>query len=160
MHKNINLFHDTTYIKYIKVVKVKFNLPLDKVQKIKDFHFDINIAQSVKPITDIQDQFYILKSIDIKIIGKLGENESEHELAEFGMEYAFTYNNVNNFISFSGGSIIVDEELTEWLDNIVLSTTRGTMYSELRGSYIDDIYFPLIKPADLKLHRPVKLSHV
>lgn len=147
--ETMDKFHESTRIDDIKIVRKSFNLPLHKVHNAKNFHFEINIKDSVNNDEKDSKVFYIIKNIGIKILAKVAETETE--FAEFEMVYTFSFNNENDFISMSGNSIILNEELAEWLDNVVLSTTRGAMYSELRGSYIDEVIFPLIKPKDLKI---------
>ncbi len=148
MH-SIDILHDHTKLIDIKIIKKCYGLPLDKVQNAKSFHFDISIEDTVNLDTEDQNTFYILKSINIKVLEKVKDNEIE--FVDFGMVYTFNFDGFQNLVSISGNSIIIDDQLSEWLDNVVLSSTRGAMYSELRGSYIDGLVFPLIKPKDLKL---------
>jgi hypothetical protein len=150
MPDHTNIFHDYTILEDIRLIKKSFTLPLDKVQEVTQYHFEINIADSLDRDEEQTGKiFFINKSIDIKVLGEK-EGEEGVEFGSFGLEYTFKVNNEKEFITFPNDSYKMKEDFDEWLDNVILATTRGYMYSEFRGTYIDNVVFPLMKPSELR----------
>lgn len=149
MTENVIRFHSITYLEDINIFKKNFNFPLDKIKNIKEYSFQISIRNGVTAQADNNTIFYINKNIDIKVIGE--SNSKQDEFAEFSIAYIFKFINEKDFVSSTKTSIKINEELSEWLDNVVLSTTRGIMYSEFRGTYFNEIIFPIILPKDLQV---------
>ena len=84
----------------------------------------------------------LIKSADIQLLS--GE---VHKLAEFGYEFNFTIDGLDNYISYkSHNSFEIEKELDLWLNNIVIATSRGIIYTEFQGTPLDDLILPLTNP--------------
>jgi hypothetical protein len=87
----------------------------------------------------------LVKSADIQLLA--GE---ANKLAEFGYEFNFTIDGLDNYTSFvSRNTFEIEKELDLWLNNVVIATSRGIIYTELQGTPLDDLILPLTNP-DLK----------
>ena len=84
----------------------------------------------------------LIKSANIQLLS--GEN---NKLAEFGYEFNFTIDGLDHYISFrSHNTFDIEKELDLWLNNIVIATSRGIIYTELQGTPLDDLILPLTNP--------------
>lgn len=84
----------------------------------------------------------LIKSTGIEILtGKA------NKLAEFGYEFNFTIDGLDNYTSFlSRNTFEIEKELNLWLNSVVIATSRGIIYTELQGTPLDDLILPLTNP--------------
>lgn len=140
-------FHRTTVFEDAKIVKKNFLQPLNMVNRISEVHCNIRIRERVTPMPKEQDAFYISKEVEVDIV----DNE-DLKIAEIEIIFTFRFSNVENYIEMlSPSSVRLDPLLSEWLDNIVLATTRGVMISEFRGTYVGEIILPLVTPGEVAM---------
>jgi len=84
----------------------------------------------------------IIKSADIQLL-----SGDVNKLAEFGYEFNFTIDGLDDYISLqSHNTFEIEKELDVWLNNIVIATSRGIIYTELQGTPLDDLILPLTNP--------------
>jgi hypothetical protein len=119
----------------------------------RNFHFSDGIILnpeetrfniSIDTLIDLSSED-LVKSADIQLL--TGE---ANKLAEFGYEFNFTIDGLDNYTSFvSRNTFEIEKELDLWLNNVVIATSRGIIYTELQGTPLDDLILPLTNP-DLK----------
>jgi hypothetical protein len=140
------IFHAQTSFEDIQIVKKNFDLPLDRAKKVTNIHSSIKIAERLIHIGGSTDSFYVIKDVSIAILG----NVDDFEIKVADISFVFTLKFNNEKLKFiDANSKRVESSLSEWLDNVVLATARGIMYSEFRGTYVGNIILPIIKPGDL-----------
>jgi len=84
----------------------------------------------------------IIKSADIQLL-----SGDVNKLAEFGYEFNFTIDGLDDYISLqSHNTFEIEKELDVWLNNIIIATSRGIIYTELQGTPLDDLILPLTNP--------------
>lgn len=141
-------FHESTIFEEIKIVKKNFFQPLHEVNSVPEIHCDIGILEKVTKIPDGINAYYVTKEVEVNILGSVDGKESL--IAETLIIFTFRFANTGNFIEIlSAESVKIKPTLSEWLDNIVLATTRGVMFSEFRGTYVGKIILPLITPSQI-----------
>ena len=124
---------------------------LSRIVRLKrNFHFSdgINLSAdetrfniSIDTLIDLSSE-NLIKSTDIELL--TGE---ENKLAEFGYEFTFTIDGLDNYTSFlSRNTFEIENELNLWLNNVVIATSRGIIYTELQGTPLDDLILPLTNP--------------
>jgi len=130
-----DMLHSVTVIKEINILKKNFSFSLDEMHTSKDLSFEFNIEDGI----NIENNL-LSKIIDVHVLG----NRKKEPLADLRILYSFSVKNVSDFVIKKDENMIVDPSLNDWLDNIVLATTRGIMYSEFRGTYVDNVILPII----------------
>jgi hypothetical protein len=88
----------------------------------------------------------VTKDIHVRIAGP---NQSEEKIAEYHLLFYFQVTGLSKYTSATEKPGL-DPDFNGWLSNIVLATTRGIMYADLRGTFLDQALLPLINPAILK----------
>jgi hypothetical protein len=139
------ILHDIAKLLEINIVNKSFFVPLNQIQSITKFHFDISINDSI--FLEDDGHYMTLKTIQILVLG-----DSDAKLANFNIIYSFQIESDSGFIIEHRETYEIKESLNEWLENIVLATTRGIMFSELKGTFLQSAILPLIRPSDLKSH--------
>lgn len=80
-------------------------------------------------------------------------NDEEEEIgleAEYGLEFHFVVENLNEFIEKEEDNLIrLKGALTPTLAGIAYSTARGVIWEKLSGTYFSHIVLPVINPNDL-----------
>jgi len=136
-------FHEGTTLHDIKLVSRRFSLPrLDQpVSNTDHYRFKVTIGIIIhKPDNEV------IKEIHVKIVSQ--ENEKE-TFAEYQVLFYFHINQLEKFLSDKDQSGL-QSDFDGWLSNVVLATTRGIMYTDLRGTFLDRALLPLISPDMLK----------
>jgi hypothetical protein len=116
----------------------------------RNFHFSDGIILcseetrfniSIDTLIDLPNET-LIKSADIQLL--TGE---ANKLAEFGYEFNFSIDGLDNYTSFvSRNTFEIEKELDLWLNNVVIATSRGIIYTELQGTPLDDLILPLTNP--------------
>jgi hypothetical protein len=116
----------------------------------RNFHFSDGIILcaeetrfniSIDTLIDLPNET-LIKSADIQLL--TGE---ANKLAEFGYEFSFSIDGLDNYTSFvSRNTFEIEKELDLWLNNVVIATSRGIIYTELQGTPLDDLILPLTNP--------------
>jgi hypothetical protein len=116
----------------------------------RNFHFSDSIILcseetrfniSIDTLIDLPNET-LIKSADIQLL--TGE---ANKLAEFGYEFNFSIDGLDNYTSFvSRNTFEIEKELDLWLNNVVIATSRGIIYTELQGTPLDDLILPLTNP--------------
>jgi len=138
MEIDFDELHQITSLQEINILAKNFNLELHEAESLTVAEFDINVVDSIVPATKYDS---IIKVIEVVILGNNGKN-----FANVKIMYTFEVKKENSYLTLKEGEYRIDPRLNHWLDNIVIATTRGIMFSEFRGTFLDKILLPLIKP--------------
>jgi len=131
----------TFKLKSIEILDVYLKHPKQAINEIKNFNFNINVEQKVNNENKI-----IIVIIDIKIV-------SDDKLINFGSIKTGSIYEIENFDDFINKETNIAEfpgNILISLNSISLSTTRGMMYSQFRGTYLHNAYLPIIDPKTLQ----------
>ncbi len=143
---NYDHFHDLTTIGEIVIVKKNFNFPLNNpLDFTKETYFDIEIRDTIEEDVENQNVYSVIKNISVIV-----KDSQDLDLANIGILYSFNLSNEEKFISKTETGFEMNSDFSEWLDHIIIATTRGIMYSEFRGTFVVDTLLPLIRPRTLK----------
>lgn len=111
----------------------KSEFDIDSEDEIK---FNLNVKYKVAPDIDL---IYVQNNIEAKHNGKT--------LATMEVHVVFQINNLKRFVTDNNQSTI-PKELLITFNSITISTTRGIWYSQMKGTYLEKILIPLVKPAN------------
>jgi hypothetical protein len=131
------VLHRITSLTRIVRLKRNFHFSDGIILSADETRFNISIDTLIDLPTET-----LIKSTNIELL--TGE---ANKLAEFGHEFNFTIDGLHNYTSFlSRNTFEVENELNLWLNNVVIATSRGIIYTELQGTPLDDLILPLTNP--------------
>lgn len=145
--ENYDHFHEITILNEVTIISKNFNYPLNTDKTINATNFDLSITDFI--YTEGKKNF-INKTIDVVILG----NEIKNILANISVLFSFDIKSSSKYIHKHLNTFTIDAEINSWLDDIVLATTRGIMYSEFRGTFLTNAILPIIKSSILKHKEP------
>lgn len=109
--------------------------PLDPAQPV---HFNIGMEHRF----DIPNKVVFVASM-VNIIDKPDDGVV---LAKMVSSCNFLVDNLNDFIDADTGKVQFPEQIIVTLNSIAISTTRGILYSELKGTYLHGALLPVLDP--------------
>lgn len=124
-------------LKGIELLKVQFNHPEKVIPNDTIFKFDISLEQRY----NIEKQL-IFVVVTIKIL-------MDETLEVGSMKINYIYNLSNFTTLIKNGKIDIPTEIAQTLNSISISTTRGVLYSELKGTFLHQSILPLINPSTM-----------
>lgn len=111
------------------------------------FLFDLRVEVKI-----LAEHKIVILFVTVKIRG--GDDSSE--LANIGVSCLFEIDDFEKHISLNEqGLYIVPPMLETVLRPIAISTARGVMYSELRGTYLNNAIMPIVEMTSLKTEKPL-----
>ena len=128
-------------IRSIQLMESFLAEPVDHSKPISDFSFDIRTELK---INDEHQWFMIITDIKVRkkdqddVLGKV-KTQCVYHIDQFADITA----------KGSDGKIKIPKQLTDTLNSISLSTTRGIMFSAFRGTYLHHAVLPVIDPTKL-----------
>ncbi|MBS1690111.1 MAG: hypothetical protein JSS96_15380 [Bacteroidetes bacterium] len=125
-------------LKRIDLIEKSLNIFNRKEKKI-DYDFGIGIQIMPNP-TDNQS-FHIMS---VKIFPKGQEREI---IATFRLGFIFEIFDLENIAITNEIGITLPENLLNLLNAVAIGTMRGVIFSELRGTQIDDAILPVLDPS-------------
>lgn len=132
--------HDEFHIRDIVIQRKNFNLPVQALEFISKGETECNLSIRTSGI-ESGENYVIFKTVIV-----IFHNERVPNLAEFKIVYTFETSKDSKHLVENGNSYTILPFANEFLDHIIIATTRGIMYSELRGTYLDKTILPLTKP--------------
>src|SRR5688572_23439090 len=140
--KALSELHKTTVLTNISINKRNMNVPLDITAQVNELSYNVNIEDHI-----ILNENKVVKDIFIKLVDNF-----ENTLAELDVIFTFKVVALKTKIKQdTKRKYLIPDLLDEWLNNIVIATSRGILYSEFRGTFVDNAILPFIDPDDLKL---------
>ena len=100
------------------------------------FSFEIKVEVKVQLSMKL-----VIPHITVQII----DDETKKELAEFVIDYLFEVEDFDKVIvKNTHGLYVIPELLENIIKPVSVSTTRGIIYSELRGTYLHSAVMPVV----------------
>lgn len=84
--------------------------------------------------------------IDIKLEGKDSDDKELGVKADYGLEFHFIVENLNEFVEEKDGEKLVNGQLGATLLGIAFSTARGIVLERTQATYFDGVILPVIDP--------------
>lgn len=124
----------------IELFEVELRPPKQPLPADADFEFDIGGGHQFYP-----DKKLIIAHTDVTIRLK----NRDEKLGRIGTAVFFEVSNWDELISIEDGKVDVPSSFLTVLNSIAYSTTRGMLYMQLRGTYLQNAHLPVIDPANL-----------
>ena len=126
-------------LKKMNLLDVKLNQPEQPLPDNTKFNFNLNIAYNVnenKEIANIITTVQVFHQDNKTLLGSIKSN------------CAIFIQNLANYID-ENKKISLPDELITSLNSLAISTTRGMMFSEFRGTFLHDAVLPLLNPKNV-----------
>lgn len=125
-------------LKGIEILNINFSHPQKQSESETAFTFDISIEHRIKP-----DDGLILVACTVGILNEL----DREEIGKITTLCVYEVEGLNGFVDNQAQQVDLPEHLATAINSISLSTTRGIMYSNFKGTILDKAYLPIISPA-------------
>jgi hypothetical protein len=124
-------------LRAIELLDFNLNHPGHLLQELSTFHFDLNIEHKINT-----DKKVIFVVNDIQIL-----NESRtFNLGSIKVNCAFEIENLMDFVDSKKNTLNLPDQISNMLNSITISTTRGIMFSQFKGTFLHNAYLPVIDP--------------
>lgn len=107
-----------------------------------EVNFDINSENSLDITTNV---ITIIVNVSTYLITR-----PKSELAKIRIVYKFDIHDLQNIVTIEDDKIGLPTSVIDILHSIAVSTTRGAMLVELKGTYLEKLYLPVIDPTLLR----------
>ncbi len=130
--QELQLSFQLTNIEIIDFCLIPCSLEL---MDLKIFNFNINIEQRIAQ--EIQNVF-VITTIDI-----IHEDKTT-KLGSIKVNCIFNIANMSDFIDKAKNTVLFPDSVVSTLNSISLSTTRGVMFGQFKGTFLHNAILPLI----------------
>ncbi len=129
-------------IKNIEILEVDLVFPGPIVKDIKTYHYNINLQHRIN-----QENKLIFVDTAIEII----HQDKKTKLGFLKATCVYLVENLLDLKSASNEKMFdLPEVFVTTLNSISISTTRGIMFSQFRGTYLHNAVLPIIDPKGFK----------
>lgn len=128
-------------IKTIELVDFKLNQLTKALPEQTTFHFNINLEQIINNEVKL---VIVVASVEI-----MNDNMSE-QLGFLKGSCIFEVINFNDFLIDSNGQVTFPESAVITFNSITLSTIRGLMFAQFRGTHLHNAILPVLDPTSFK----------
>jgi hypothetical protein len=124
-------------LKGIELITINLNQPQIPLSQERGYNFNINIEQRI----NLEEKLIIVTtSIDL-----IHEADTQCH-ASIKTSCIFLVENLQDFNSAINNQINLPNQFIVTLNSISLSTTRGIMFSQFKGTFMHNVFLPIIDP--------------
>ena len=133
-------------IKNIEILDINLNSPGQIVKEIKTYHYNINIQHRIN-----ENNRLIFVDTSIEVL----HQDKKTKMGFLKVTCVYFVENLLDFKS-SGDNKLFDlpDTFVNTINTISISTTRGIMFSQFRGTYLHNAILPIIDPIGFKADNP------
>jgi hypothetical protein len=129
-------------IKNIKILDINLAFPSTSNPENKIFHYNINLQHRISA----HDK---LISVDISV--EIINQDKTLKLGSLKATCIYFVESLSDFKSNAKGQLFdLPEAFVSTLNSISISTTRGIMFSQFRGTHLHNAILPIIDPSGFK----------
>ncbi len=126
-------------LKAIELVEVRIE-PVLTEEKPKEFHFNLSLEHRLVP-----EQKLIVNMVEITVYG----DDKKNILGSVKTAYSYLVNNFDDFVSKEKDKADIPENFLTLLNSVSISTTRGILFSQFRGTRLHSAILPILDPSTL-----------
>lgn len=127
-------------LKEIELLEINLHHPQIPLSAERTYNFNIQIEQRINN----EDKMVIVIT-SIEVIHE--EDKQCH--AAIKVSCIFIIENFQDFIVASTNQVNLPDQFAITLNSISLSTTRGIMYSQFKGTFMHNVLLPIVNPSSL-----------
>jgi len=129
-------------IKGIELLEINLNNPQILLNPERTYNFSINIEQRINKEEKL---VIVITAVDL-----IHEQDKQCH-ASIKTSCVFLVENILDFDSSGSHQIDLPEHFLITLNSISLSTTRGIMFSQFKGTFMHNVFLPIVNPSTLIL---------
>jgi hypothetical protein len=143
MLKSKEAVQEVTFsIKGVDLLEFWFNQPKAQGADVKVYHYDILIEHQVNNEHNI---LLVVTCVE------LFNEARDFNFGAIKVGCAFELDDLKKYFDNKTKKYIIPKGIIEVLNSVSLSTTRGVMFSQLRGTYLHNAVLPIIDPKTFKI---------
>jgi len=139
MTKNKILDKYKLQIKNVEILDLLIEHPIKPIESI--YNYDINIQHKA----NTKDQ--ILAAI---LTVHVFSEDKKNRLGKITTSCIFEIKDLQNIIKVPNEKVDFPKDLIEIINSLTISTTRGVMFSQFKGTFLHNAILPLIDPSAFK----------
>jgi len=130
-------------IKSIELIKQNFALPVKQIEAITNFNFNIGLEQKLDHVNKL---IIVITHIDI-----FKTEDLDLKLGSASVACVFTIEKYEEVVQIDKKGIThIEEYITQTLNSISISTTRGVLSQLFRGTFLHNAILPIVNPKSFK----------
>ena len=141
MEKNKDI---TFQLKGIELLDVQLKHPEKPLPEQTTFHFDINLEHRINA-----DNNLVIVICTISIVNE----DKSTQLGLLKASCIFEVANMADFIDNNKKQTGFPEGILTTLNSITISTVRGIMFSQFKGTFLHNAHLPIIDPQALTVNK-------
>jgi hypothetical protein len=131
-------------LKSIELLEACLNHPKHLNADLKVFHFDIKIGHKL----DTDNKMFIAL-IDIGLFNEL----RELKLGSLTAHCIFEIENMIDFMDTKTKKINLPDEFIITMNSITISTARGIMFNQFKGTFLHNAILPIVNPGSFVMQK-------
>jgi hypothetical protein len=128
----------------IELMEINLKQPLIPLNLERRYNFNINIEQR---INNEEKLVIVVTSVD------LIHEEDQQSHASIKTSCIFLIENFQDFITANSNQVNLPDQFIATLNSISLSTTRGIMFSHFKGTFMHNVFLPIINPSTVVIKK-------
>ncbi|HAH22812.1 MAG TPA: hypothetical protein DCL77_03450 [Prolixibacteraceae bacterium] len=125
-------------IKGIELLEINLQHPQIILNPERTYNFNINIEQR---INNAEKLVIAITSVD------LIHEEDQQCHASIKTSCIFSIENFQDFLVENTNDVKLPDQLIVTLNSISLSTTRGIMFTSFKGTFMHNVFLPIVNPS-------------
>ena len=125
-------------LKGIELIAINLNQPQIPLPPERGYNFNINIEQRIN-----NEEKLVIVTTSIELI-----HEADKQChASIKVSCIFLVENFQAFYSATNNQVKLPDQFIVTLNSISLSTTRGIMFSQFKGTFMHNVFLPIVNPS-------------
>jgi len=129
-------------LKGVELLEACLNQPRQPIADLKVFQFDIKLEHKISVETKI---------VAVVIFVDLYNEQRDVKLGSISASCIFELVNLPDFIDTKKNNIDLPEEFLTAINSISISTARGIMFNQFRGTFLHHAFLPLVDPQSFEI---------
>jgi len=125
-------------IKGIELLDIKLNYPKQPLPVQTTFHITIGLEQKFNPENKL---VIVITTVDVL------HEDKETRLASLQASCIFEIENFEDFLIEGTQQVIFPETMLVTFNSISISTVRGIMFSQFKGTFLHNAILPVVDPS-------------
>jgi len=131
-------------LKGIELLDVQLNHPKKPLPTQITFHFDINLEHRI----NVENKLVIV-ICNIKVVNE----DKSATLGSLKASCIYKVVNITDFIDTDKKQVHFPKGIITTFNSITISTVRGIMFSQFKGTFLHNAYLPIINPQSFTVNK-------
>jgi hypothetical protein len=124
-------------LKGIELLNIFLEHPKQVIPDIKAFQFDIKLEHKINT-----DNKFIIVVIYIDLFNE----QKDLKFGSLTSSCIFEISNFHDFVDSKNNSVQFPDDFLTTINSITISTARGIMFNQFRGTFLHNAYLPIVDP--------------